>query len=137
LFQVPPAIIVASPVNNFVPTTLVNDMIPATEVVPLTVILKPPTLKVDPLAILKLAQAASAAVVTVNPPSIKTLSPAIGKLAPGAPPDVAAHVEMLFQLPVATEYLSAAISENPKNDKTTARNNFLQVSVGLIMISVV
>ena len=112
-------------------------MVPFSVVVPLTVILNPATDKVAPLAILKLAQAASAAVVTVKPPSINTLSPAIGKLAPEAPPDVADHVEMSFQFPVATEYLSAAISENPKNDKTTARNNFLQVRIGLIMFLVV
>jgi len=78
-------------------------MIPFTVVVPLTVRLNPATDNVAPLAILKLAQAAAAAVVTVNPPSIKTLSPATGNEAPGSPPDDDAHVELTFQLPVATE----------------------------------
>jgi hypothetical protein len=64
---------------------------------------------------------------------MNTLSPAIGNDAPGAPPDVADQVEFKFQLPVATEYRSAAIAENTANDKTTARKNFLQVRAGLII----
>ncbi len=41
--------------------------------------------------------------VTVNPPSMVTAVPAPGTEAPGAPPDVADQVPVLFQLPDATE----------------------------------
>jgi hypothetical protein len=41
--------------------------------------------------------------VIICPFSINTLSPATGILAPGAPPEVADHVEVKFQLPLATE----------------------------------
>ena len=77
---------------------------------------------------------ASAVTVTVHPFSRKTLSPATGKLAPGAPPEVADHVAVEFQLPEATEKRSAAITENAENDKTIARKNFLLVRTDLIMI---
>ena len=40
--------------------------------------------------------------VTVKPPSIKTVSPAIGTLAPAAPPEVADQVEVTPHDPVAT-----------------------------------
>jgi hypothetical protein len=49
------------------------------------------------------AQAAATVTVTVRPPSIVTVSPATGTLAPEAPPEVADHVLVAFQLPVATE----------------------------------
>jgi hypothetical protein len=50
--------------------------------------------------------------VTVYPPSITTISLAIGTGAPGAPPDVKDHVAVEFQLPVATEYLLVPPSAN-------------------------
>jgi len=59
-----------------------------------------------------LAHAASVTLtVTVNPPSIVTTSPATGKLAPLAPPEVADQTAVLFQLPVATEKRFAAIAD--------------------------
>lgn len=50
-----------------------------------------------------LVQAAFAVIVTVHPFSRKTLSPATGTLAPEAPPEVADHVAVEFQLPLVTE----------------------------------
>jgi hypothetical protein len=78
-------------------------MVPLNAVVPLTVKLNPPIVRTEPFATLKLAHAAFAVMVTVKTPSIKALSPATGKLAPGAPPEVADQVELAFQLPVTTE----------------------------------
>ena len=49
-------------------------------------------------------QAALAVTVTLKPFSINTTSPATGTEAPAAPPEVADHVEVEFQLPEATEY---------------------------------
>jgi hypothetical protein len=49
--------------------------------------------------------------VTVYPPSIVTASPAPGTDAPAAPPDVADHVAVAFQFPLATENLVAAETE--------------------------
>ena len=48
-------------------------------------------------------QDAFAVTVTVWPPSIVTVSPATGALAPAAPPELADQVVVAFQLPVATE----------------------------------
>ena len=80
-----------------------------------------------------LAHAAFAVTVTVYPFSINTLSPATGTEAPDAPPDVPDQVEALFQLPDATEYLSAAKSVNAENEKTIARRYFLQLRQGFII----
>jgi hypothetical protein len=44
---------------------------------------------------------------TVKPPSIITLSLAVGTLAPEPPPEVADQVDVKLQLPEATEYRSA------------------------------
>ena len=46
--------------------------------------------------------------VTLNPFSTTTTSPMPGTEAPPAPPEVADQVDVLFQFPVATEYLVAA-----------------------------
>ena len=54
------------------------------------------------------AQAASAVTETLCPPSIVTVSPATGTLAPATPPEVVDHVAVEFQLPVATAYRDAA-----------------------------
>jgi hypothetical protein len=59
------------------------------------------------------AHAAFAVTVTVRLPSITALSPATGALAPLEPPDVADHVEVEFQLPLATEYRDAAVAPDP------------------------
>ena len=77
-------------------------------VVPETVIAKAPTVRADPLAIFSVAQAAAPPIVTVNPPSMKTISPATGPVAgtptcPGTPPDVVDHVAEAAHGPVATE----------------------------------
>jgi hypothetical protein len=53
--------------------------------------------------------------VTVYPLSIVTTSPATGALTPAAPPDVADHVVVALQLPVATEKRFAAIAVVPMN----------------------
>lgn len=82
----------------------------------------------------RFVQAALAVTVTVRPFSRKTLSPATGTEAPEAPPEVADHVEVLFQFPDATEYLSAATTFIKRNDKTPASNNFLQVDFRLIIL---
>jgi hypothetical protein len=66
-----------------------------------------------PDAIDMVAHAAFAVTVTVRLPSITALSPATGALAPLAPPDVADHVPVEFQLPLATEYRFAAIAFEP------------------------
>jgi hypothetical protein len=69
-------------------------------------------------------QAAFAVNVTLKPPSIVTASPATGTLAPAAPPEVADHVVVAFQLPVATEKRGAAIATVPMSttiDSTTIR----------------
>jgi hypothetical protein len=84
-----------------------------------------------------LAHSALTGTVTVKPFSRKTLSPATGNDAPGAPPEVADHVEFAFQFPVATEYRSAAIRAIAENDKTTARKNFLQEGFSFIITSAV
>jgi hypothetical protein len=55
-----------------------------------------------------LAEAALAESVTVNPPSMVASSPAIGALAPEAPPEVADQVEVDDQFPLATENREAA-----------------------------
>jgi hypothetical protein len=55
-----------------------------------------------------LAQLAFALMVTLNPPTILTISPATGAEAPGVPPAEADHVDVAFQFPDATEYLVAA-----------------------------
>jgi hypothetical protein len=87
--------------------------------------LNPPTFKTEPFAILKLAPAEATLTVTVNPPSIKALSPATGALAPGAPPEVADQVALTFQFPVATEYRSAAYIDNTEHNKATMREEIL------------
>ena len=103
LFQIPDAEMVTSPVKVFVPVALVKLIVPFNDVEPLTVRLKPLTVKVDPEVTEMLVHADAASTVTVNPPSTKTLSPATGTLAPGTPPEVADQVEVAFQFPVATE----------------------------------
>ncbi|MEK7719857.1 MAG: hypothetical protein AAB347_09650, partial [Bacteroidota bacterium] len=117
--QVPPGFIVTNPVKVFTP--VLEDMVrvPVTEVVPETVIAKAPTVRVDALAILRLVQAAVASTVTVNPPSIKTLSAATGAVAPGIPPEVADHTAVEVQAPLATEKRSADIATDTDVNKTT------------------
>lgn len=102
-FQVPPLFTVTSPVKVFVPTALLNVIVPLKEVAPETVRVKAPTVSVDPLAIFSVAHAAAAPTVTVKLFSINTISPAIGAEAPEAPPDEADHVEVEAQVPEATE----------------------------------
>ena len=95
--------LIVRPPNVFAPVALVMVNVPVTVVIPVTARLNAPTVSVDPLAIFKVAHAAFAAIVTVRLPSINTTSPAIGAEAPEAPPDVADHVAVDAQLPVATE----------------------------------
>lgn len=83
-----PAFIVTTPVNVLVPVALVIvKLLPVTPppmvVVPETVNVKPPTERDDNVvgsSITRVAQAAFAPIVTVNPPPIFTTSPAIGKV---------------------------------------------------------
>jgi|TARA_B100001971_G_scaffold144565_1_gene133724 hypothetical protein len=56
------------------------------------------------------AHAASAVTVTVNPPSIVTVSPATGTEKPLAPPMESDQVSGEFQLPDATETRAAALA---------------------------
>lgn len=60
--------------------------------------------------IVSVAHAAFVERVTVKPPSIVTTSPAIGTVAPEAPPDVADQVLVEFQLLVDTENRLAALA---------------------------
>lgn len=101
LVHVPPVMITW--LKAFDPEELVTVSVPLISLVPVKLVLKPPIFKAEPLAIVRFAQFAFALMVTVLPPSIKTLSPATGALAPEDPPDVADHVPDEFQLPVATE----------------------------------
>lgn len=55
-------------------------------------------------------------------------------LAPGSPPEVADHVEVECQFPEATEYRSDPNPAMVENDRITARNNFLQERLDLIII---
>jgi hypothetical protein len=85
-----------------------------------------------------LAHVASAVTVTVTPFSIITSDVALGTLAPGAPPDVADHVETEFQLPSATAYLVWAFIDIVEISKTVVSNtalmdrSFLSISFFLI-----
>jgi len=73
--------------------------------------------KEDPEA-MDISMADAAAVkLTLYPPSINTLSFIPGTEAPGAPPEVAAHVAVELQGPEATENLSNADPANDKNRK--------------------
>lgn len=142
LVHVPPAITTVPIV--FVPVVLVNTMVPFTVVVPLTVKLTLETVKVEPLAMEIFVQAEVTLTVTFLFPSIKTTSPATGTLAPGPPPEVADHVPVEFQFPVATEYLVApqifpAKTSSPASTmKKTAifleRSKFLLIGFGQITI---
>jgi hypothetical protein len=109
-------------------------MIPLTVVVAETAKLNPPTESVDPFAILIFAQAAFAVIVIVLPPSINTLSPATGKLAPLLPPELDDHEVFEFQFPVAIEYLVAAANSSEKHNKRIAGNKILQVSSSLYIV---
>jgi hypothetical protein len=101
--QVPWLFMITSPENVFAPVALVKVIVPFIVVVDETANVNAPTESDDPKAILKFEQAAAAAIVTVNPPSINTSSPAMGTVAPDAPPEDADHVLVEPQLPVATE----------------------------------
>jgi len=102
-FHTAPLFSVTAPVNVLAPVALLKVMVPVMLVVPETARVKPPTVRADPVAILRFVQAAAAVTVTVHPPSIIALSAATGAEAPGAPPEVADQVEVAFQLPDATE----------------------------------
>ncbi len=102
-------------------------------VVPETVKLNPPTVSEDPDAILRLVHAAFAVIVTFLLPSINTTSPATGKLAPLAPPDVADHVEVAFQFPDATEYRFAPTTCSETSEITMEINNAFEVLPSFIM----
>ncbi len=93
----------------------------------------PPTFKVEPLAIDKFAQADATLTVTVNPPSMKTSSPATGTLAPLAPPELADHVVVTLQLPVATEYRGAPVTLRVPSKKSIVRAKILQPGNCLII----
>jgi len=86
-----------------VPAVFVKVIAPFTVVRPDTAKLNPPTLSVEPEAMLTFVQAALALTVTVQPPSTYALSAATGAVAPAVPPEVADQVLVAFQLPVATE----------------------------------
>ena len=96
-------LIITLPVNVFVPVVLLCVRVPETDVIPETVKLKPPTVREDKASIFRVAHVAAPFTVMYCEPSIKTSSPATGKLAPGNPPDVVDHVAFEFQLPLATE----------------------------------
>lgn len=86
-------------------------------VVALTVLVTE-VVKVLPKLIVKELSAVvfEALIVTINPPSITTTSPAAGTLAPGAPPEVALQVLVALQRPDATEKRFAAFAkETTKN----------------------
>jgi hypothetical protein len=59
-----------------------------------------------------------------------------GTLAPGAPPEEADHVDVEFQFPDATEYLSAEKTGRKIKDKNPTRKSFLQVRFCLIILSI-
>lgn len=78
--------------------------VPFTVIVVAERVFAPMEERVLPAAMVKEPRAAELAFrVTVKPPSIVTATPAPGTEAPGAPPDVADQVAVLFQFPVATE----------------------------------
>jgi hypothetical protein len=66
-------------------------------------------------------QAASAVIVIVCPFWINTTSPATGALNPGDPAGRSDHVEEAFQLPDATEYRSAAKTEDAEIKSKAAK----------------
>ena len=143
----PPLFIITAPVNVLVPVAeVIVKLLPATPppivVVPDTVKLKAPTLRLDAIVkslMIKVAQAAFAVIVTLKPPSIVTTSPATGTEAPAAPPVVADQVAVEFQLPLATEKRFAPwTSEIVKNKLNTIKNpsrSFTSFSIeGLLYI---
>jgi hypothetical protein len=103
-----PLIVFEAPLKVYTPVPAVN--VPFTEKLPLIANVKVVLVKVPVALTVRSAQAALAVIVTALLPSITTISPATGKLAPAAPPDVADQVELAFQFPVATEYRFAPIT---------------------------
>ena len=133
LFQFPPLFIVTNPVYVLVPAALLCVSVPEMVVVLETAKLNPPTVNEDPDAILRFVHAAFAVIVTVLFPSINTTSPATGKLAPLVPPEVAAHVEVAFQFPDATEYRFAPYTCSETSEITMEINIVFEVLPSLIM----
>ena len=110
-FQMAPLFKMTSPVKVLVPVALLKLMVPEIVEVPETLMVKAPTVRVDPFAIDRLPiTAVFISTVTVKPPSMVTISPTAGTVAPAAPPEVAAQVEVLLQLPDATEKRFKAFS---------------------------
>lgn len=103
LAHIPPAFTSTSPVKDLFPLVLVKLMVPEIVVDPSILRLKPPTLKTEYAAMLRFTQEPVVFSVTVRDPSIKTLSALPGTLAPEGPPEVADHIEVEFQLPLATQ----------------------------------
>jgi hypothetical protein len=103
LAHIPPAFTSTSPVKVLVPLVLVILIVPDIVVDPSTVRLKPPILNTEDAAMLRFIQEPLVLRVTVRDPSIKTLSELPGTLAPEGPPEVADHIEVEFQLPLATQ----------------------------------
>jgi hypothetical protein len=105
-------------------------------VVPETVKVFPPIVRLDPAAIFTFVHAEVEFTVTVNPPSINALSPAAGTLAPPAPPEVADQVDAEPQLPVATEYLLAPSAQYGKaniKNRATAKKTLPGVTFRLML----
>ncbi len=114
LISFPPLLGLNIPSFVIFPATFRLPSFPPSIVDPDAIIILPDTVRSSPpplpiinvpfvaVPTVKFAQAASAVMVTVNPPSIKTLSPATGADAPDAPPEVVDQVAVEFQFPLLT-----------------------------------
>lgn len=125
-FHIAPLFRVTAPVKVLVPVALLKFIVPVTDVALFTLMVKPPTVSIErELTVSDPKEAVFALTVTVKPPSIITSSPATGTAAPDAPPDVADHVPVEFQFPVATEkrFAAGALSAIRKSAIVTANTS--------------